>query len=379
MEERYTKSEILFLCAYILWFIPSMIARTRLVDIFGNVQTVFAYTEPLIWILLFLKILEDKDYLRKEIIIFILCMVVTLCASRSSGIIYIVWTIFFAFEMKNVRFYNIAKATLIMQGFIFILTIFLIYGGIIEDKVFGEVVWENTIIVQGKDNQRHDLGFGHPNTASAMLLFLSIVYLYLRKNIKLIEMMIVIILNYLLYMKTGSRTSFLLTILFLPFMWFMDNQKSFSVFWKKVFTGASIGIPFIALFGQIFYNPSNAIYASINQALSGRIRLGHDGFFEFGLKIFGQPIIWRTDTYYNLVDCAYMKILLDLGVVFYILFAVGCFLAMLKLVKAEEKKLCVAFLAWMVFGMIEATILEISFGPFCLLLGQTARLERKEN
>ena len=89
------------------------------------------------------------------------------------------------------------------------------------------------------------------------------------------------------------------------------------------------------------------------------------------MTLFGQPIVFTSDPgSYNIVDNAYMYILVTFGLVFWVMIFVLSFFTMRRLVKEEQRKLCVAFFAWMLFGITEASILQIEFEPFCLLLGQ---------
>lgn len=379
MQKKYTRGEQIFFCAYILYFILSMLSMVyrKEANIWGNVQMIFSYVKPCMGLALFLKIWDDERYCRKEIIICAICIFVVLCSSRNSRDIRIVWLVFMALSMKNIYFDDILKIQVILQGVIFGITLFLASYGIIENKMHGSVVWGSTIM-QGAGKFRYDLGFGHPNTASGIFLFLTMMYLCTKKNIKIIQVIIGIILNYLLYMQTGSRTSLLLTVIFLPFIYFINHKRNFTRFWKYSFIAASIAIPLIAMLAQIFYDPSNKLYNYINYLLSDRIQLGHDGFFEFGFTLFGQSINYYAGTRYQFVDCSYMRALLDFGLIFYCFFIIACFITMRNLVKAERKELCVIFFMWLIFGMVEDTMLNIAFQPICLLLGQMTNLNNKK-
>lgn len=51
---------------------------------------------------------------------------------------------------------------------------------------------------------------------------------------------------------------------------------------------------------------------------------------------------------------------------------------MKRLICEGENRLCAAFLAWMLFGVTEASILQIEFQLFCLLLGQMVGVRFEE-
>ena len=98
----------------------------------------------------------------------------------------------------------------------------------------------------------------------------------------------------------------------------------------------------------------------------------------------GKKILWISDFNneyglpYNIVDCAYMKILLENGIVVFIFLCIVIVMTMYYLVKMKNGKLCVAFLSLLVHSMVETSICDISWTPFCLLMGQMAVLDNNK-
>lgn len=82
-------------------------------------------------------------------------------------------------------------------------------------------------------------------------------------------------------------------------------------------------VAIFAILLHAFYNPQNTIYFQLNKLLSGRLALGQNAMSEYGISLFGKDIEWigfnMEETLrgtYNYVDCSYVKILLDHGILF---------------------------------------------------------------
>lgn len=178
-------------------------------------------------------------------------------------------------------------------------------------------VWDDCLgsTMLGGDGHRYAMGYGHPNMASAVLFFWTIMYFVVKRRLTVWNVVFGIAVNYWLYTYTGSRTSFLLTLLVLPLMWCLD--KYFKRIWQKLFLLAAAFLPVGNVLLQICYRPESTVYSIFNKLLSGRIGLGHDGFYNFGVLFFGQTIVWNSSgTEYNIVDNAYMYILVSFETIF---------------------------------------------------------------
>lgn len=92
---------------------------------------------------------------------------------------------------------------------------------------------------------------------------------------------------------------------------------------KGVFIASPVVVAIFAILLHAFYNPQNTIYFQLNKLLSGRLALGQNAMSEYGISLFGKDIEWigfnMEETLrgaYNYVDCSYVKILLDHGILF---------------------------------------------------------------
>ena len=75
---------------------------------------------------------------------------------------------------------------------------------------------------------------------------------------------------------------------------------------------------------SLTYNNNIEILNKINTILSGRLSLGHKGIVDYGFTFLARRIVFSGgDTLkgieYNYVDSSYLQLLLNFGIIFYVL------------------------------------------------------------
>ena len=121
------------------------------------------------------------------------------------------------------------------------------------------------------------------------------------------------------------------------------------------------------------YDSTNAVYARVNSLLSGRLRLGYQAIADYGVTLFGHPIEWigfalgtAPDKAYNYVDCSYLQVMLEYGVVFLILIVLLYSLAIRKAIAKKRYDLCWILLFILIFSITEPRLADLAFNPFVL-------------
>ena len=374
MREQYTRGEVLFLAAYVVYVSASVLSFSKIsrVIMFSGILEYLQYFAAIIALL---KIFTEKIYNARNILIFIIIFFIGIYSSIESQDYSLICSIIFIFGLKDISFRDILKITFAVQIGVMGLTALCVWNGLIVNEKVGTIVWTETI-VEDNDLLRYDLGYGHPNQISAIVFFTTMVYICLREKCHLVETVVCLIINYAVYQKTGSRTSFLIMIVFIPMMFWFSNKKRIQGGWKILLTISPIVIIAVAMAAQIFYDPDNELLSEVNTILSTRLSLGNDGFEKYGVTLFGQKIIYNSDYLqgpYNYIDCFYMRLLLDYGLVVFFLLLIACVITMYCLANCNQRVLCIAFLSVLVHGMIEASVLKIALQPFFLLMGCQGR------
>lgn len=379
MEEKMTRDDMLFFGAYILYIMVAVIKPTQLFGAFPFPGALELLRVCAVVIVCF-KIISNQEYISRETLVFYLAVIITFISCMHSKNFDLFYFVCFSFGIKDISYSKVLRVTLFVHIIVIIMVVIGVSTGIISNEIKGDIVWSETMI-DSEFVERNTLGFGHPNTASAVVFFTTIIYMCVKNGCSFLEFIISFGINFMVYQKTGSRTCFIITIIFLPLMYWFANKKTFHKYWQVLLTVAPVIIILVAILMQIYYDPNNEFFVEINSLLSSRLQLGHQGFLDYGITLFGQSILWISDWNneyglpYNYVDSAYMRILLENGIIVYIFLCIFIVITMYYLAKKKERMLCIAFLALLVHSMVEMSLYDLSWSPFCLLIGQMAILD----
>ncbi|MDO4621175.1 MAG: hypothetical protein Q4B09_11225 [Lachnospiraceae bacterium] len=250
-----------------------------------------------------------------------------------------------------------------------------------------------------KDNLRirYGLGFTWTTTAPILFFFWQMNYALLRREkMTLPEYVILELVNFWLYKKTNTRACFFLATLTLLVFFFLKMlarvQKKHEWLekgkrWNSTFFTETKGfgslLRLAALSPAFFcvlsialhavYNPTNRFLYRLNNALTGRLKLGRDGITKYGIHLFGTKVRWVGNSIkpltepYNYVDCSYLQILLEFGVLVLAL-AVAAYCYMLARAAGEHDLWFFAVLFVITgFSMTEPRLLQLGFNPVLLL------------
>ena len=125
-----------------------------------------------------------------------------------------------------------------------------------------------------------------------------------------------------------------------------------------------------------FYDPGNTVFARIDKLFSGRLMIGQSGLDKYGISLTGQWIKMigngqanQVTGEYNFIDCAYLMILLQNGILF---FAVIMMLNQYIIQKYKNN-------TWMIFAWIfiavssttDHHILDTAYNVFLIAAGCT--------
>ena len=179
---------------------------------------------------------------------------------------------------------------------------------------------------------RYNLGFSFATYPAILTYYLSTLYLFVRKEkIRLLECIVIIALNALLFILTDTKTELIMTICaVLGFV--LLKYKSDAV--CKALRLLSIWMmPVLTVFGVVLaigYQGDNPVHRELNSALSGRVALAHKAMDEYGITPFGNDIEWidlntietegLDSSEHNVVDIGYLHILYNYGLVFLVAF-----------------------------------------------------------
>ena len=204
--------------------------------------------------------------------------------------------------------------------------------------------------------ERFNFGFGHPNTFSAYIFNLIIMWSWLHyKNITNKNIILILILGIVSYAFTRTRTSTLNIIIFCIII-LIDRHFKNTVVFRNV---AKIIVPVCSLIIYILitqFTTGSPFVLWLDQVLSGRIRLGAYAYYRYGITFFGQNIsftdvtwdaFWRLNDF--TFDCTYTSLMIMQGTLWLFVLSIGFFL----LGQIKDNRISIAIILWGLYAVTE--------------------------
>lgn len=220
---------------------------------------------------------------------------------------------------------RIAQLFFFTSSIFFIITVLLSSCGVIENL---------TSIRLSDGTIRYAMGFMFPLETQSFLFFTTISYLFAyheRYDLKVLT--ILAVANYLLFLATDARTSFALSELSILTAFIIKHFKMRLKVPSWLLVILVILIFLMPICASWLYDPNNSIWFALNDKLTGRLELGHRALSQYSITLLGHPITWigygnavdpsTLNGVYNYVDCSYVKILLESGLLFEFLLMIG--------------------------------------------------------
>ncbi|MQB93615.1 hypothetical protein DN432_07430 [Lactobacillus reuteri] len=278
-------------------------------------------------------------------------------------------SIIFIFSARDINFKRILKTFLFFSIFDFLLTYISYILGIIGSM--------STI----KDGLlRNSIGFTYASFPSQLLFHITCAFFVLKnKNLRNYHLVVFLILNYVIYNVTRTTSPFLL-ICFLIMLLFMKINLHINIFidhgFFTKFLSFSYWWSFFILLWLCFWAPSGITFA-VDKLVNNRLRLSANGFYNFGVHLFGQKIDFNVldslgnyASNYNYIDSSYMNMLVVNGLIF---FVIVMFLFTETLIESSKTKLDTLFVVLVIIAihsMFDPQLLLLWYSPFPLLIGK---------
>lgn len=298
-------------------------------------------------ILLCVQLRKFKPY---ELFIYITLIILSLFITFASGELIFLSAILVIFAAREREYKRICKSLLYGTFAAFLLGVFLYILGISNSGLSrrGAIA----------------LGFGHPNSCASVIVSLVFLFYSIRDGkLKKKEWAFVIAAIAVNAIALDSRTAALLLMLtpilsgILPQL-FRKKRKILMVFLCCV--------PFV-LFAAVYYTsvnytPTSNFYQALAAWTSGRPILNQYNLQTIGITWLGQKIfIDRTALQgFNTVDCSYLLVLLQCGIVGTAILLISYSAVIYKMIKTKQYRLLAATLLLLLNGVMENVLLDIS-------------------
>lgn len=310
------------------------------------------------------------DYSSKQMTVILIIIAILVMNSIKIGGNTILCLFLFVIGMREVDFKLVCKISLIWYLAGIIITITSSQLGFIEN-------WDYT----SGERVRHALGFFYPSHATSIIFYTMCLFCHVMGNkLQFWQVCVLEGINIIQYKETDARAGTFLMVLMPIIFWLIKADR-------KAISGRIYGKILVLIFpictltsillSKIY--TGTGILLKINSLISNRFALANKALNEYGISLFGKKIEWignggyghtftTFEGTYNYVDCSYVRILLDYGILFLLIVIIGFTMASVKALRENDKYLLITLSFIAIYSIIEPRLIEIGFNSFVLVL-----------
>ena len=356
-------------------------------DFCAVVFKIMTYTSYLLVVLSFL--LSSKITIAELLRIMVL-VAITAVGSYFAGN-GILLTLIYLYGAKDIDVEKVFHILGYIYILLFILLVLASLAGIIENWDFPQ---------DGARQTRWALGFTYPTHTSSILFMSVLAFCYIKKEqLNLIHLAVIEGINLWIFSYTDSRAGMMMVALIPVVFYFLKFRKK--EFRKTVFGWLqqwSFPVCAIAIYAVTMLYTGTGILAKIDKWLSWRFYYSNYSMNLYGVHLFGQDIEWvgwggyghTTDQLtgvYNFVDTSYLKLLLDNGLIVWLLIMIMWTAVCIIAYRNNKRYLTWALTFLAVYSLVEQWLMNMGTNLFLLFLGayifrtimQKTEQKKKEN
>lgn len=205
-------------------------------------------------------------------------------------------------------------------------------------------------------DMRYKFGYSTPNTCHMYLWRLMMLYIFgYYSRIKLLHIVVMMALNILMFQFTGSRTGVLgamLLVLYLAFIKAAEPiacKKWFGIMLSVVFAIWGLLICYLVLEMQ-----HTDIFTKLDKVLTRRLSMAAARADWLPVSLFGNQYV--SD--YNYIDCGWISMLLQWGVIWFIIYNVAMVGLILKSTWERRPQVAMMVFVTGIYGFGESSVME---------------------
>lgn len=306
-------------------------------------RTFFVLLKGIFFVLLGMKFLIFEKFTAKKLTltaVIVFCSCIVMITGNYSSLFTFV---FLSLSGADIDFDKIIRILLINMICWTLVIILACKAGILQDYTFIHRIGETWRLA-------HSLGFKYYGWLGYNLMAVSMMWIYLRQGIKMIESIILICLNYAFYLIHTTNLAFILTIFFIVLCYCTETLKIVSFksrFWKW---GATL-LPSVLgggtfLLVLLFRNGKFTITLPFLNTINSRLKYSVQALEQYGIHLFGTHVIQvgNTEKYYGnastgfYIDSGYIYSIIAYGLVFTLLLLV-LYTVLLRYLYNENKRI----------------------------------------
>ena len=222
---------------------------------------------------------SDHVKLKKVIFVILLTLCSLIMLKNGGKKIYLVY-VFFLLNHEHIKFDKLVRCTIasVLVSTLFVIGLSQI--GVVEDFIF----------IRETGEKAHSLGFLYYYNASAQIMFVSIMYLYVKEKVSWAMLGVIAGVSYLFFKICTTRLPFymmLIVLVMYVLIYKLNLIKSLNHLPIKCYSVIAFPVmTVLCVFAALNYNPQNKTHLMANDILNGRLRLSKQAFDVYGIKLF---------------------------------------------------------------------------------------------
>lgn len=234
----------------------------------------------------------------------------------------------------------------------------------------------NETITRTYGFKRYFLGYNYATLSANYFFHMVMMYLFLKKEkLNKVSGAVIMLINILFFCLTDTKAVFALVILLLILVC-VGERRGEGLFKNKnlckILSYVFVWTPILAICLIISFRWGSAFCRLMNRVLTNRLSLGRQAYEAYGISLLGQNITWNMDFdgEYLYVDCAYMNIAVNFGIVMLGWLCAGMTCVAKEAVRRKNTILCMILLILGIHSITDPQLYMLWYNPFLLLMGK---------
>ena len=364
LKKEYKLDNLLFYLGYIPLLLVSIL-KTSTINSSSAFETFVRIVAVISIVILCCKGMIDL-YSFKNFIFTLLFLIILILTWRISGENFVLFLFVPVIFSKGINPQNVNRVFFVICMLSITIIMILSLKGVIPNLTYvrGNIV-------------RNSFGIIYPTDFAAYIFYLVCSYIYMRRELySFIEVMVIILIAYIVYLKTNARLDYICTILAAIFCYLVRFN------WvKKMMERVKLFFPIvpavIILILTYFYNSGSSFFVKIDELLSERLSIVAPMFKEYGIKPFGNKIYqnglggasgqnfnFMVDKY-TFIDSAYLRLILMYGFIITLLILIYL---TYQLSYINDEFLVSILIVVFISSTVEMHMLQVAYNPFFIML-----------
>ena len=367
---RVKLNEFLFFAAFIFYFAHYFINASLIDNLVPGVLRLFRLA---VLFILALKWLFAERYSKKKVWVWGIFLITLLSVVVGGRYRAILLSMCLILSGQEIEFQKIVKALFLNTAGLSILIVLLCFLGILPDYTFVHELGSKVVTA-------HSWGFDYYSWLGFIAMALTMMWIYLRKKVRLFELIILGLLNYVLFEFHTTNLAFYITIMYMAACYCVEGLHIICFmkkFWKYFATVLPVVLCTLT-FAIVFAYEKGILSVGISwmNTVVGRLEYSVEAIEKYGIRLFATRVqqFGNTAKVYGsaesafYIDSGYVYSVIAYGIIFTVLVLV-LYTILFRYLYQTNEKILYLWVATMLFSSIMNNFLyDIMNNPVLFLI-----------